>query len=102
MRPARTRTSPSRSPAARQPGVADDRVDIAGHVPANTALSIIDPLVKSFSDAINAGDPPPAARRDDNYWGNFGNAWADVLTAGADPTTALAEACTALDTANGK
>jgi arabinogalactan oligomer/maltooligosaccharide transport system substrate-binding protein len=77
-------------------------VDVAGHVPANTGISIIDPLVKSFSDAINAGDPRPQREEMNNYWGNFDKAWADVLTAGADPTTAVAEACTALDTANGK
>jgi arabinogalactan oligomer/maltooligosaccharide transport system substrate-binding protein len=77
-------------------------VDVAGHVPANTGISIIDPLVKSFSDAINAGDARPQREEMNNYWGNFDKAWADVLTAGADPTTAVAEACAALDTANGK
>lgn len=77
-------------------------VDVAGHVPANKNISIIDPLVKSFSDAINAGDARPQREEMNNYWGNFDKAWADVLTAGADPTTAVAEACAALDTANGK
>lgn len=77
-------------------------VDVAGHVPANTGISIIDPLVASFSDAINAGDARPQVEEMNNYWGNFGKAWQDVLTAGADPTAAVAEACTAMDTANGK
>lgn len=77
-------------------------VDVAGHVPANTGISIIDPLVKSFSDAINAGDARPQREEMNNYWGNFDKAWADVLTAGTDPTAAVAEACAALDTANGK
>ena len=77
-------------------------VDVAGHVPANTGISIIDPLVKSFSDAINAGDARPQREEMNNYWGNFDKAWADVLTAGADSTAAVAEACSALDTANGK
>ena len=77
-------------------------VDVAGHVPANTGISIIDPLVKSFSDAINAGDARPQREEMNNYWGNFDKAWADVLTAGADPTAAVAEACAAMDTANKK
>ena len=77
-------------------------VDVAGHVPANTGISIIDPLVKSFSDAINAGDARPQREEMNNYWGNFDKAWADVMTAGVAPTAAVAEACTALDTANGK
>jgi arabinogalactan oligomer / maltooligosaccharide transport system substrate-binding protein len=77
-------------------------VDVAGHVPANTGISIIDPLVASFSDAINAGDARPQREEMNNYWGNFDKAWADVLTADADPTAAVAEACAALDTANGK
>jgi arabinogalactan oligomer/maltooligosaccharide transport system substrate-binding protein len=77
-------------------------VDVAGHVPANTGISIIDPLVKSFSDAINAGDARPQREEMNNYWGNFDKAWADVLTAGADSTAAVAEACSAMDTANKK
>lgn len=77
-------------------------VDVAGHVPANTGISIIDPLVASFSDAINAGDARPQREEMNNYWGNFDKAWSDVLTAGADPTAAVAEACAAMDAANGK
>ena len=77
-------------------------VDVAGHVPANTGISIIDPLVKSFSDAINAGDARPQREEMNNYWANFDKAWADVLTAGVDPTAAVAEACAAMDTANKK
>ena len=77
-------------------------VDVAGHVPAHTGISIIDPLVASFSDAINAGDARPQREEMNNYWGNFDKAWADVLTAGVEPTAAVAEACAALDTANGK
>jgi arabinogalactan oligomer/maltooligosaccharide transport system substrate-binding protein len=77
-------------------------VDVAGHVPSNTGISIIDPLVASFSDAINAGDARPQREEMNNYWGNFDKAWTDVMTAGADPTAAVAEACAALDTANGK
>jgi arabinogalactan oligomer/maltooligosaccharide transport system substrate-binding protein len=76
-------------------------VDVAGHVPANKNITIIDPLVKAFSEAINTGDPRPQIEQMNNYWGNFDKAWADVLTAGVDPTTAVATACSAMDAANG-
>jgi arabinogalactan oligomer/maltooligosaccharide transport system substrate-binding protein len=77
-------------------------VDVAGHVPSNTGISIIDPLVKSFSDAINTGDARPQIADMNNYWANFDKAWTDVTTAGADPTAAVATACSTMDTANKK
>lgn len=77
-------------------------VDVAGHVPSNTGISIIDPLVQSFSEAINTGDARPQIAEMNNYWGNFNKAWTDVLTAKADPTAAVAAACAAMDTANNK
>jgi arabinogalactan oligomer/maltooligosaccharide transport system substrate-binding protein len=77
-------------------------VDVAGHVPANKNITIIDPLVKSFSDAINTGQARPQIPEMDNYWGNFDKAWVDVLTADVDPTTAVATACAAMDAANKK
>jgi arabinogalactan oligomer/maltooligosaccharide transport system substrate-binding protein len=77
-------------------------VDVAGHVPSNTGITIIDPLVQSFSEAINTGEARPQIAEMSNYWANFNKAWADVLTAGTDPTAAVAEACAALDVANKK
>ncbi len=77
-------------------------VDIAGHVPANTGVTVLDPLVKAFTDAISAGDARPQGEELNNYWGNFGDAWSKVLDAGADPATAVADACAAMDAANGK
>jgi len=77
-------------------------VDVAGHVPANKNIEIIDPLVSAFSDAINEGQARPQSKEMDNYWGNFENAWKQVLDAGASATTAVAEACAATNTANGK
>ena len=76
-------------------------VDVAGHVPANKNITIIDPLVKSFSDAINTGQARPQTPQMDNYWANFTKAWDDVITAGVSPTTAVATACAAMDKANG-
>jgi arabinogalactan oligomer / maltooligosaccharide transport system substrate-binding protein len=77
-------------------------VETAGHVPANTSVTIADPLVKSFSDAITAGDPRPQTAEFNNYWAAFGNAWHEVLDKGTDPKTAVATACKTMDTANKK
>ena len=77
-------------------------VDVAGHVPSTTGITIIDPLVQAFADAINNGDARPQNAEMANYWGNFNKAWTDVMTAGADPVAAVAAACAAMDTANGK
>src|SRR3990172_250381 len=76
-------------------------VDVAGHVPSNTGISIVDPLVKSFSDAINLGVARPQSKEFGNYWGNFGNAWDEVLLKGGDATAAVAKGCTDMDVANG-
>lgn len=76
-------------------------VDVAGHVPANKNIIIIDPLVNAFATAINTGDPRPQTEQMNNYWANFDKAWADVLTAGVAPATAVAEACATMDAANG-
>jgi arabinogalactan oligomer/maltooligosaccharide transport system substrate-binding protein len=77
-------------------------VDNAGHIPANTTMTVSDPIGAGFQTAITTGFPRPTAAELNNYWGNFGNAIAQVVDAGTDPTTAVADACTAMDQANGK
>lgn len=77
-------------------------VDVAGHVPANKSIAIIDPLVKQFSDAFALGMARPQGEEMNNYWGNFDNAWKEVLDKGTDPATAVAKACADMDAANGK
>jgi len=77
-------------------------VDVAGHVPANKSITIIDPLVKQFSDAFALGMARPQGEEMNNYWGNFDNAWKEVLDKGTDPTAAVTKACTDMDAANGK
>ncbi len=77
-------------------------VDVAGHVPANKNISIIDPLVDQFAQAIYTGDARPQRAEFSNYWGNFGNAWREILDTGADPAAAVAKACTEMDRANNK
>jgi arabinogalactan oligomer/maltooligosaccharide transport system substrate-binding protein len=77
-------------------------VDVAGHIPADSRISIADPIVAGFADAVKVGDPRPQIPELNNYWGNFGDALNKVLDAGADPTTAVADACAAMNTANNK
>jgi len=77
-------------------------VDQAGHIPANTTLTVSDPIGAGFQTAITTGFARPTAVELNNYWGNFGNAIAQAVDAGTDPTTAVADACTAMDQANGK
>jgi len=75
-------------------------VDVAGHVPANKNITISDPIVQGFSDAVGTGYPRPQIPQMDNYWGNFGDALNTVLDKGADPKAAVATACTAMNKAN--
>jgi maltose-binding protein MalE len=77
-------------------------VDTAGHVPANKNVTSSDPLVKSFTDAIYAGDPRPQSKPMDNYWTPFGDAWTKAIpddeSAGGDVTALVATACGLMDT----
>jgi len=76
-------------------------VDVAGHVPANKSVTASDALVKSFTDAIYAGDPRPQSVQFNNYWGPFGDAWSksipDDESAGGDITSLVANACNLMD-----
>jgi arabinogalactan oligomer/maltooligosaccharide transport system substrate-binding protein len=74
--------------------------DIAGHVPANENVALVDPLVISFAEAVYQGDPRPQLEEFGAYWGAFGNAWRQVLDADVDPATAVAEACAMMNEAN--
>ena len=76
-------------------------VDKAGHIPANTANTISDPITQGFADAVATGFPRPQVKQLDNFWGNFGNALQLVLEADEDPTKAVADACAAMNKANG-
>jgi arabinogalactan oligomer/maltooligosaccharide transport system substrate-binding protein len=76
-------------------------VDQAGHIPANTANTITDPITKGFADAVATGYPRPQVQQLDNFWGNFGTAQQKILESGADPAAEVATACAAMNTANG-
>jgi len=76
-------------------------VDVAGHIPANTNITISDPITQGFADAVATGFPRPQLKQLDNFWGNFSNAWQLVLESGEDPVKAVADACAAMNEANG-
>ena len=76
-------------------------VDKAGHIPANTANTISDPITQGFADAVATGFPRPQVKQLDNFWGNFGNALQLVLESDEDPVKAATDACAAMNKANG-
>ncbi len=76
-------------------------VDDAGHVPANPAVSITDPITQGFADAAANGLPRPQGTTFNNWWGPFGDALNKVIDTGADPVQAIADACALMDQASG-
>ena len=77
-------------------------VDGAGHIPANTTLTVKDPIDNGFATAIKTGFPRPTAVELNNYWGNFGNALVAVIDKTSDATAEVTKACAAMDKANKK
>jgi arabinogalactan oligomer/maltooligosaccharide transport system substrate-binding protein len=77
-------------------------VDEAGHIPANTTLTVKDPIDNGFATAIKTGFARPTAVELNNYWGNFGNALVAVIDKTSNPTTEVTNACAAMDKANKK
>ena len=75
-------------------------VDKAGHIPANTTITIADPIAAGFQTAIETGFARPTAKELNGYWGNFGDAIVKAVDAGTDPTTLVADACSKMDQAN--
>jgi arabinogalactan oligomer / maltooligosaccharide transport system substrate-binding protein len=76
-------------------------VDVAGHIPANTTVTVADPITLGFAEAVETGFPRPQVQQLDNFWGNFGNALQLTLESGTDATQAIADACAAMNEANG-
>jgi arabinogalactan oligomer / maltooligosaccharide transport system substrate-binding protein len=76
-------------------------VDDAGHVPANPAIQITDPITQGFADAAAGGLPRPQNAQFGNWWTPFGNALNEVIDTGTDPATSITNACTLMDEANG-
>ena len=76
-------------------------VDDAGHVPANPAVTITDPITQGFADAAAAGLPRPQNPQFGNWWTPFGDALNKVIDTGADPATAVKDACGLMNEASG-
>jgi arabinogalactan oligomer/maltooligosaccharide transport system substrate-binding protein len=77
-------------------------VDVAGHAPVNTKVTVSDPLVKGFAEASLTGVPRPQVPELGGFWGNFGDAITAVLDGGADPVASITDACAKMNTANKK
>jgi arabinogalactan oligomer/maltooligosaccharide transport system substrate-binding protein len=76
-------------------------VDDAGHVPANPAVAITDPITQGFADAAAAGLPRPQNAQFNNWWGPFGDALNKVIDTSADPAAAVTDACKLMNEASG-
>jgi maltose-binding protein MalE len=75
--------------------------DEAGHIPANSSVTISDTITQGFADAGAAGLPRPQGPTFNNWWGPFGNALNEVIDTGADATTSIGNACALMDEASG-
>ena len=76
-------------------------VDDAGHVPANPAVTVTDPITQGFAEAAAAGLPRPQNEQFGNWWTPFGDALNKVMDTGADPVQAVADACALMNEASG-
>jgi arabinogalactan oligomer/maltooligosaccharide transport system substrate-binding protein len=76
--------------------------DRGGHVPVHTGVTINDPLLLAFSQAVESGIIRPQSREFDNYWGPFGEMFFSVLDTGISPKDALENACDNMNQLNGK
>jgi len=77
-------------------------VDVAGHVPANSNIKILNTLVSCFAESVEAARPRWKGPEMNNYYAPFDNAWNEVIEKGIDPAVAIATACATLDKANNK
>jgi arabinogalactan oligomer/maltooligosaccharide transport system substrate-binding protein len=75
-------------------------VDTAGHIPADTTITIADPITQKFGDAVKTGFPRPQAAQLDHFWSNFDNALNLVVKKNEDATKAAKDACTKMNTEN--
>ena len=73
-----------------------------GHVPVHTGVTLNDPLLLAFSQAVDSGIVRPQSRELDNYWEPFNEMFTNVLRNGANPQDALETACSKMNQANGK
>jgi len=75
-------------------------VDTAGHIPADTTITIADPITQKFGDAVKTGFPRPQVPQLDHFWSNFDNALNLVVKKNEDATKAATDACTKMNSEN--
>jgi len=75
-------------------------VDTAGHIPADSTITIADPITQKFGDAVKTGFPRPQAAQLDHFWSNFDNALNLVVKKNEDATKAAKDACTKMNSEN--
>jgi arabinogalactan oligomer / maltooligosaccharide transport system substrate-binding protein len=75
-------------------------VDTAGHIPADSTITIADPITQKFGDAVKTGFPRPQVAQLDHFWSNFDNALNLVVKKNEDATKAAKDACTKMNTEN--
>jgi len=75
-------------------------VDTAGHIPADSTITIADPITQKFGDAVKTGFPRPQAAQLDHFWSNFDNALNLVVKKNEDATKADKDACTKMNAEN--
>ncbi len=73
----------------------------AGHIPADTTISISGPITQKFGEAVATGFPRPQLKQLDNFWANFDNALNLVIQKNEDSTKAATDACAKMNQANG-
>lgn len=76
-------------------------VDGAGHIPANPAVAITDPITQGFADAAATGLPRPQNAQFNNWWGPFSDALNKIIDTGADPAQSITDACALMNEASG-
>jgi arabinogalactan oligomer/maltooligosaccharide transport system substrate-binding protein len=76
-------------------------VDGAGHIPANPAVAITDPITQGFADAAATGLPRPQNAQFNNWWGPFSDALNKIIDTGADTGQAVTDACALMNEAGG-
>jgi arabinogalactan oligomer/maltooligosaccharide transport system substrate-binding protein len=77
-------------------------VDVAGHSPARTDVTIGDPLIAGFAESASNGYPRPQGTWFDNYWGPFGDQFTKIIEGTVEPAAGIEQACADMNAANGK
>jgi maltose-binding protein MalE len=76
-------------------------VMVAGPIPADRTIRVIDTRLRAFEQAVEVGVVRPTNVEFNQYWGFFGDAYYRVVYLGEDATSVVAEDCAGMNAANG-